>query len=191
MALTMMTLPQVRAIMSASKVDMALVYLLDHPSRDVVLVVLGALVNITADPENQTNLIRDDLDLPAKLVRVVRTAGLRDLDVSCVACKALYNSLLDKGDAATALGQAPFDTLRSTLSELIETAREADSEEIGRVAAGQSVYAQFCEVGEALQRRLEGGGLGSPLKKGMRCVDDGRRRDDEEEDAATEGPNEG
>lgn len=43
-------------MMAATKADRALVYLLDHQSRDVVTVVIGALVNITADPANQVRL---------------------------------------------------------------------------------------------------------------------------------------
>lgn len=47
---------QVREMMAATKADRALVYLLDHHSRDVVTVVIGALVNITADPANQVRI---------------------------------------------------------------------------------------------------------------------------------------
>jgi hypothetical protein len=86
----------VRLFMQHSRADEALVILLDHASRDVVFAAAGALVNVGTDPRVNSVLVsHPDMCGCGKLVTVVRRAGLRDLPMAAVACKALYNTLLD------------------------------------------------------------------------------------------------
>lgn len=81
-----------RALMHSVRADEALGLLLAHPSRDVVFGAAGALVNLALDPH--ASAIFQDHDAPAQLVQIVRRAGVQDLPLAAVACKALYNWLL-------------------------------------------------------------------------------------------------
>ena len=98
--------------------------LLDHNSRDVVFAVAGALVNIAADPECKEVLLDEDLQGCDKLVSVVRRAGLRDLPMAAVGCKALYNLLLDlnspNGPPMMAVEDETLDMLYTSLDELLD-----------------------------------------------------------------------
>ena len=60
---------------------------------------------------------------------VVRRAGVQDLDLAAVACKALHNLLLDAataGAAAELLGGATHGRLLDTLGELVAVADDDD-----------------------------------------------------------------
>lgn len=63
----------------------------------------------------------------ADLARVVRTAGIQDLSLAAVACKALHNALLDAqlGSANRLLGADVAARLYATLDELADAARDA------------------------------------------------------------------
>ena len=64
-----------------------------------------------------------------ELVAVVRGAGVQDLDLAAVACKALHNLLLDAataGAAAELLGGATHGRLLGTLGELEAVADDDD-----------------------------------------------------------------
>ena len=101
----------VRGIMRRVGADEALVLLLGHNCRDVAFAAAGALVNVAADPATKAILWRPDLDGHVELVNIVRTAGLQDLELAAVACKALHNLLLetDVGGAQDLLGPAAHD----------------------------------------------------------------------------------
>ena len=118
---------QVRHYMRASRGDEALVLLLDHASREVVFSASGALVNIAADSANKSVLLKDDLQGHAKLVSVLRRAGISDAEMAAVACKALHNLLLDAhvGGAESVLGTRTFRLLQRTLDELLDAAADA------------------------------------------------------------------
>lgn len=113
--------------MRASRGDEALVLLLDHASREVVFSASGALVNIAADSANKSVLLKDDLQGHAKLVSVLRRAGISDAEMAAVACKALHNLLLDAhvGGAESVLGTRTFRLLQRTLDELLDAAADA------------------------------------------------------------------
>ncbi|KAH8097921.1 hypothetical protein JL720_840 [Aureococcus anophagefferens] len=116
-----------RRIMRDVGADEALVLLLVHTSRDVAFAAAGALVNVAADPATKGILLRDDLGGTRELVEIVRRAGLQDLALAAVACKALHNLLLEAevGGAAALLGARVHGRLRDTLAELVDAAEDA------------------------------------------------------------------
>ena len=122
---------QVRQFMSTSRADEVLVILLDHAPRDVVFAAAGALVNVGADHRcNGSMLEGGDENGCAKLVKLVRRAGLRDLPMAAVACKALFNVLAAqhaKGPAATpALERPLLRLLHESVEELVEASEDDD-----------------------------------------------------------------
>ena len=102
----------------------ALVLLLGHPARDVVFAAAGALVNAAVDGRD----VLWEHKAHEELVAVVRRAGVQDLDLAAVACKALHNLLLDAatGAAAELLGAATHGRLLDTLGELVAVADDDD-----------------------------------------------------------------
>ena len=103
----------------------ALVLLLGHPARDVVFAAAGALVNAAVDGRD----VLWEHKAHEELVAVVRRAGVQDLDLAAVACKALHNLLLDAataGAAAELLGGATHGRLLDTLGELVAVADDDD-----------------------------------------------------------------
>ena len=98
----------------------ALVLLLAHSTRDVVFAAAGALVNAAVDGRE----VLWEHGAHEELVSVIRRAGVQDLDLAAVACKALHNLLLDAAAGATAdlLGGATHDRLLDTLGELVAVA---------------------------------------------------------------------
>jgi len=126
----------VRLLMRAAGVDEALVLLLAHPSRDVVFCACGALVNIAADARTKAILWRADLRGAAELIGVVRRAGLRDMELAAVTCKALHNLLLDVdvGGARIKLGDKDHDKLKQTLDELVDAAESLTGEDTAGLA---------------------------------------------------------
>ena len=147
--------PQVRQFMGSSRSDEALVLLLDHASREVVFSAVGALVNIAADPATKRVLVKPDLLGHAKLVSVLRRAGLSDAELSAVACKALHNLLLDTrvGGAESALGPATFGLLHRTLDELLDAADEAEAK--GAEDPSDASLREFLSAARALQSILD------------------------------------
>ena len=102
----------------------ALVLLLGHPARDVVFAATGALVNAAVDGRD----VLWEHKAHEELVAVVRRAGVQDLDLAAVACKALHNLLLDATTGATTelLGAATHGRLLDTLGELVAVADDDD-----------------------------------------------------------------
>ena len=103
----------------------ALVLLLGHPARDVVFAAAGALVNAAVDGRD----VLWEHKAHEELVAVVRRAGVQDLDLAAVACKALHNLLLDAttaGATAELLGAATHGRLLDTLGELVAVADDDD-----------------------------------------------------------------
>ena len=155
--------PQVRQFMGSSRSDEALVLLLDHASREVVFSAVGALVNIAADPATKRVLVKPDLLGHAKLVSVLRRAGLSDAELSAVACKALHNLLLDTrvGGAESALGPATFGLLHRTLDELLDAAADAaadaadEAEAKGAEDPSDASLREFLSAARALQSILD------------------------------------
>ena len=102
----------------------ALVLLLGHPARDVVFAAAGALINAAVDGRD----VLWEHKAHEELVAVVRRAGVQDLDLAAVACKALHNLLLDATTGATPelLGGATHGRLLDTLGELVAVADDDD-----------------------------------------------------------------
>ena len=96
----------------------ALVLLLGHPARDVVFAAAGALVNAAVDGRD----VLWEHKAHEELVAVVRRAGVQDLDLAAVACKALHNLLWTRLPP----GRRP---------ELLGPPRTVDSDTLGELAA--------------------------------------------------------
>lgn len=118
----------------------ALVILLDHASRDVVFAAAGVLVNLSADAKCSGCMISSpsqSMNACNKLVHVLRRAGLRDLDMSTVAAKALFNvlsSVKQKPGAVESILGTQLGLLHQSLDELLDAAGE-DSAEFSTVSS--------------------------------------------------------
>ena len=141
-------LPDGRQAMAAARADEALVILLDHAARDVVLAAAGALVNMGSDPSCFEALLASPAPgAPngcAKLVSLVRRLGLRDSPLAAVCCKALYNSLgaaHGAGAAGRGLDGRELARLAASLEELLEVTDEDED---------------FCTAAGALLRLVRG-----------------------------------
>ncbi|KAJ8601603.1 hypothetical protein CTAYLR_008464 [Chrysophaeum taylorii] len=108
-----------RNIMRTVGADEALALLVaHHPSRNVVFAAVGSLVNLATDdeypPTVKTSSVLDDL------VNVLRRAGIQDLGLAAVACKAIHNFLLLLRPTE---GERDDDRLWASLDELVEAAQ--------------------------------------------------------------------
>jgi len=118
--------------MTATRADEALVILLGHSSREVVFAAAGALVNLGADPQCWPALTRSSSPSSpngcAQLVHHLRRAGMRDLAMASVACKALFNILSPLAAPGSRLGAVAaaedaywsIQLLHESLDELLE-----------------------------------------------------------------------
>ena len=69
-----------RAIMHTTRVDEAMVLLLDHKKRDVVAAVAGVLVNLSVDKKCAGTIV--DTDGIATLIDTIERAGLDDAELA-------------------------------------------------------------------------------------------------------------
>ncbi|TYZ69003.1 hypothetical protein PybrP1_009415 [[Pythium] brassicae (nom. inval.)] len=101
----------VLARLSEHRVLDCFVVLLDHSNREIVYTVCGVLMNAALDEPTRQQLLRVELecassagggqagdssraDVRTLLLGVVECAATDDVDMACIACKALYNLLL-------------------------------------------------------------------------------------------------
>ena len=150
--------------MSLTQADEALVILLDHASRDVVFAAVGALVNLGADPQSLPALL--DPPCPgadtgcAKLASLVKRAGMQDLALAAVACKALFNAL---GAAFASLPPSTtrwerqysfLGSLHETLDQLVDVAR-SDLESAEAEHFAHAGGALFRLIGERIECEMK------------------------------------
>jgi hypothetical protein len=113
--------------MASVRADEALVILLDHNNRDVVFAAIGALVNLASDPVTNGSLVsapHPAMDNGcAKLVTLMRRAGLKDWPLAAVAAKALFNAL---GRVDGALDIATIRLLHDSLDELLDASDQGE-----------------------------------------------------------------
>lgn len=109
----------VLAYVSEHKVLDCFVVLLDHSNREVVYTVCGVLMNAALDEPTRQQLLRVQLesldadgddrsdddanrgDVRTLLLGIVECAATDDVDMTCIACKVLYNLLLPADGKAT------------------------------------------------------------------------------------------
>ncbi|RHY22785.1 hypothetical protein DYB32_009396 [Aphanomyces invadans] len=134
------------------------VMLLDHANRDVVFTVCGVLMNTALDQRTRGRLhaisipISDSdtsiVDTRDLLVGLFRHAGLKDLAMSTMVCKVLFNLVLS-AQSKTSSEVAYVDTptgrlLLSTLEELVDAIADSVTE----------AEVEFASVAHALMRSL-------------------------------------
>lgn len=136
-----------RRLMSAVEADEALVVLLEHADRDVVFAAVGALVNLVADSTSHKALN----DATPRLVDIVRSAGIQDLPLASVACKALHNWLRSAEKYAYD-DASHMARLRRTLEELIDVTADAVDR---RDEEREFECATFLEAANGLLRLLK------------------------------------
>ncbi|RHY36444.1 hypothetical protein DYB34_001218 [Aphanomyces astaci] len=128
------------------------VMLLDHANRDVVYTVCGVLMNAALDKRTRGNLhavptTHDVVDTRDLLVRLFRHAGLKDLAMSTMLCKVLFNLVLSTAPSDTAATYVDTSTgrlLLTTLEELVDAMADSATE----------AEVEFASVAHALMRSL-------------------------------------
>jgi hypothetical protein len=84
--------------------------LLDHVDREIVLTACGVAMNLASDAAGKVLL--DTVGGVKKLVDILGHAGLRDLAMSTVACRALHNYIMSAPEAGGREGRGGDATLR-------------------------------------------------------------------------------
>lgn len=101
----------VLAHLSELRVLDCFVVLLDHSNREIVYTVCGVLMNVALDEPTRQQLLRVELecastagtsqysgttrgDVRTLLLGIIECAATDDVDMTCIACKALFNLLL-------------------------------------------------------------------------------------------------
>ncbi|KAH9093189.1 hypothetical protein Ae201684P_008848 [Aphanomyces euteiches] len=121
-----------------------LVSMLDHANRDVVIHVCGVLMNAALDGRmrcrlHETQIQGNIVDARNVLVDLFRRAGLRDLPMSAIVCKVLFNLMLEDTEYAST---PPGQLLAATLDELLDAIQDEEQED------------EFQSVAKALLRAL-------------------------------------
>jgi len=147
--------PEARKRMKEVKANDALALLLDHSNREVVFSAAGVLMNLASDPSMKGCLgysLADEMsDYGAgRLVKILRRAGLQDVEMATAACQALYN--LISGCSEDDLNQLMYEDDQSllidTLEELIDTAKDSINED--HSSKGEVSYADFLNAAGSL-----------------------------------------
>mmetsp|Transcript_7507 Transcript_7507/g.11854 ORF Transcript_7507/g.11854 Transcript_7507/m.11854 type:complete len:160 (+) Transcript_7507:999-1478(+) len=75
--------------MHNTRVDEAMVLLLDHGQRDVLAAAAGVVVNLAGDAKCAGLMV--DCDAVVLLVDALQRTGQEDADLSCTLCYAMFN----------------------------------------------------------------------------------------------------
>jgi len=147
--------PEARKRMKEVKANDALALLLDHSNREVVYSAAGVLMNLASDHSMKECLGYSSSDEMSdygagRLVKILRRAGLQDIEMSTATCQALYNLIV--GCSQDDLNQLMYEDDQSllidTLEELIDTAKESIDED--NTSKGEVSYADFLSAAGAL-----------------------------------------
>lgn len=132
----------VLAYMSDHKVLDCFVVLLDHSNREVVYTVCGVLMNAALDESTRRKLlqVRPEAgdnerrgDVRSLLLGIVECAATDDVEMTCMACKVLYNLLLTKESRSAPCSSeddaAGFqsDDLRRVVQQILTAMDQQDS----------------------------------------------------------------
>eukprot|EP00949_MAST-11_sp_MAST-11-sp1_P005080 g5080.t1 len=181
---------RLRREMGEARVNEVVLLLLNHSNSDVVKTVCGILLNIGAHEAGKELLTTEfepgNIESTGlhNLLRVLRSAGLKNLEVAIHACKALHNHLLPPVDRTSgplaAGGHMPriiATSVKSTILEVCDIIEEILDEETsdedsvdgsgncneddakgagGRSAScGTSFEQEFLTVGRALVEEID------------------------------------
>lgn len=120
----------VLCFMSEHKVLDCFVVLLDHSNREIVYTVCGVLMNAALDEFTRQQLLKvrpdgSNSDVRGLLLGIVECAAADDVDMTCIACKVLYNLLLANGGN----GDKGFDSeaLHGVVQQLVKTMDARDA----------------------------------------------------------------
>ncbi|KAF1316458.1 hypothetical protein FI667_g15397, partial [Globisporangium splendens] len=141
----------VLAYMSDHKVLDCFVVLLDHSNREIVYTVCGVLMNAALDESTRRKLLQvragdagsssssgdDRGDVRNLLLGIVECAATDDVEMTCMACKVLYNLLLTKDNANDKASQSSFQSssLHRVIQQIMTTMELRDRR---RKSIGQS-----------------------------------------------------
>ena len=112
-----------RTLMHSSRIDEALVLLLDHSDRDVLAAAAGVVVNLAGDPSCMD--IQMQSDALVLLMEALGRSGLSDSELCCTVCYARYNlgaTMQWRLDGLVAMN------LQDVLEELMMQARKSPEE---------------------------------------------------------------
>lgn len=119
----------VLCFMSEHKVLDCFVVLLDHSNREIVYTVCGVLMNAALDESTRQQLLKvrpdgSSGDVRSLLLGIVECAAADDVDMTCIACKVLYNLLLaNETPRNGSFGDKGFDSeaLRGIVQQIMKT----------------------------------------------------------------------
>ncbi|RLN48463.1 hypothetical protein BBJ28_00016008 [Nothophytophthora sp. Chile5] len=141
-----------------------LVVLLDHSNREIVHTVCGVLMNAALDQRTRRALlavrpIADDgaIDVRSLLIGIVECAAADDLEMTLIACKALYNLLLSKDTCAD--GDAQFAARQLLASDTVNLRRVID--EVMNVVGQRSSNRKGIEPGVRGEEAKDGSAVSS------------------------------
>lgn len=124
----------VLCFMSERKVLDCFVVLLDHSNREIVYTVCGVLMNAALDESTRQQLLRvrpdssSSNDVRTLLLGIVECAAADDIDMTCIACKVLYNLLLANGTPRSgSIGDFDSEALHGVVQQIIKTMDAQDA----------------------------------------------------------------
>ena len=170
--------------MRSTGADVAMVMLMEHDDRDLVHSSCGVLVNLAITPSGKRLLLRDRGEGLRTILSVVKDAGTKDLGLSTLACRALYNVYMTgsieggngseemSDDDIDALSRerdrlrptvcAALDELEDVVSDMVEDMEEEEDEEDEEELC---MCRDFLDVVRPMLKKLDNEGDGNEMEK--------------------------
>ena len=125
---------ETRDLLCELHIDEVLLMLLDHTNNEVLYSVCGVLTNIAADSDHKATLTK--MDGVQRMIRVIARSSVSDVPLAVIACRALFNFVLDSDESmaepeADALHQLLSSTLDTDEIKVMEHAQWDELQEVG------------------------------------------------------------
>jgi len=175
---------ELRTCMRSTGADVAMVMLMEHDDRDLVHSSCGVLVNLAITPSGKRLLLRDRGEGLRTILSVVKDAGTKDIGLSTLACRALYNVYMTgsieggngseeiSDDDIDALSRerdrlrptvcAALDELEDVVSDMVEDMEEEEDEEDEEELC---MCRDFLDVVRPMLKKLDNEGDGNEMEK--------------------------
>lgn len=168
----------VLCFMSEHKVLDCFVVLLDHSNREIVYTVCGVLMNAALDESTRQQLLKvrpdgSSDDVRSLLLGIVECAAADDVDMTCIACKVLYNLLFaNETPRNGSFRDKDFDSeaLHGVIQQIMKS---MDAQDARRSAASRQ---QHVNQKSSASRKKRG------TKHDESCSNDEAENEDEEDD---------